>query len=126
MIPDQHFPLHSESAVRVVLQAIDIVEPDLFINLGDVGEWTSVSSWKYKKVKRPPLEYQLEEIDREIAKVNEGLDLFDEVLDKVKCKKKIMLAGNHDEWLDSFVETYPYLKGYTFKEACRWDERGYE
>lgn len=126
MIPDQHFPLHSESAVSVVLQSINIVEPDLFINLGDVGEWTSVSSWKYKKVKRPPLEYQLEEIDTEITKVNEGLDLFDEVLDKIKCKKKIMLAGNHDEWLDAFVLEHPYMEDYTFRNACHIDARGYE
>ena len=125
VIPDQHFPLHSKSAVSVLLQALDIVKPDLFINLGDVGEWHSVSSWKYKKVKRPPLEYQLEEIDEEIAKVNEGIDLFDEALDKVKCKKKIMLAGNHDEWLDAFVLEHPYMENYTFRNACHIDARGY-
>ena len=70
IIPDQHFPLHDERAVNVVLKAIALVKPNIFINLGDVGEWESVSSWKYKKIKQPPLEYQLPWIrciDREMV-----------------------------------------------------------
>mgnify|MGYP003641478833 CR=1 FL=1 len=38
MIPDQHFPVHDQSAVNVALQALEIIKPDIFINLGDVGE----------------------------------------------------------------------------------------
>ena len=56
VIPDQHFPLHDQAAVNVVLKAIELVKPNIFINLGDVGEWESVSSCKYKKIKQPPLE----------------------------------------------------------------------
>jgi len=37
-----------------------------------------------------------------------------------------MLQGNHDEWLDRFVEKFPYLGDYTFRKACRLDERGYK
>ena len=48
VIPDQHFPIHDESAVKVVLKAIEFVKPDIFINLGDVGDWESVSAWAYK------------------------------------------------------------------------------
>ena len=126
VIPDQHFPLHDKGAVNVVLKAIKVIKPDVFINLGDVGEWNSVSAWKYKKVKRPPLEYQQVEVDKEIIEVNKGLDLFDEVLNKVGCTWKIMLAGNHDEWLDAFVLEHPYLSNYTFREACHIDARGYD
>jgi len=88
VIPDQHFPLHDQKAVNVVLKAIELVKPNIFVNLGDVGEWESVSSWKYKKIKQPPLEYQLPIIDEEISAVNDGIDLFDKVLDKVKCKER--------------------------------------
>ena len=126
IIPDQHFPIHSQPAVNVVLKAIEQVKPDVFINLGDVGEWESVSAWKYKKIKQPPLEYQLPLINEEIKLVNEGLDQFDEVLDKVKCSERYICAGNHDEWLDAFVERYPYMTDYTFRKACRWKERGYK
>ena len=126
IIPDQHFPLHDQSAVDVVLKAIKLIKPDTFINLGDVGEWSSVSSWKYKKIKRPPLEFQLPLIDEEIRQVNNGIDQFDRVLDKIKCKNRYILSGNHDEWLDFFVERYPYMKDYTFEKACKWKERGYK
>ena len=51
VIPDQHFPIHDESAVKVVLKAIEFVKPDIFINLGDVGEWSSVSGHRYKRRK---------------------------------------------------------------------------
>ncbi len=125
VIPDQHFPVHDEKAVKVVLEAIDFIKPDIFINLGDVGEWESVSSHKYKRRKQPPLEFVLPELDKEIIGVNKMIDQFDEVLDSVGCKERHILAGNHDEWLDSFVEAHPYLEEYKFRNACRWDERGY-
>ena len=128
VIPDQHFSIgtsHDEKAVKVVLEAIDFIKPDIFINLGDVGEWSSVSGHRYKRRKRPPLEHQLPEIDAEIAAVNKQIDRFDKALDKVKCNTRHILAGNHDEWLDAFVEENPYLPQYTFRNACKWDERGY-
>jgi hypothetical protein len=126
VIPDQHFPLHDNKAINVVLKAIEVVRPSIFINLGDVGEWESVSGHRFKRRKRPPLEYQLPEIDKEINAVNKQIDRFDKVLDDVGCNKRYILAGNHDEWLDSFVEENPYLERYTFKNACYWTERGYE
>ena len=126
VIPDQHFPIHDQKAVNVVLKAIEIVKPDTFINLGDCGEWESVSAWKFKGKKLPPLEFQLPLIDKEIKQVNKGLDQFDKVLDEVECEKRYILAGNHDEWLDAFVERYPYMKEYTFRKACNWDERAYK
>tara|TARA_Y100001963_G_C6761664_1_gene439797 strand:+ start:50 stop:817 length:768 start_codon:yes stop_codon:yes gene_type:complete len=127
VIPDQHFPIHDEAAIKVVLKAIKIVKPNVFINLGDVGEWESVSGWKYKRRKRPPLEYQIPIVDEEIRLVNEQIDRFDEALDKVGCKEKHICSGNHDEWLTyGFVEEYPYLEDYTFLKACKWKERGYK
>jgi predicted phosphodiesterase len=122
VVPDQHFPLHDEKAVNCVLQAIDIVKPNIFINLGDVGEWDSVSAWRWKGKKLPPLEYQLPLIEQEITEVNAGLDLFDE---KLKGVEKHMLVGNHDDWLDKFVEKNPYLYNFTFRRACKLDERKY-
>ena len=98
VVPDQHFPLHDAPAVNCVLAAIEIVRPDSFVNLGDVGEWESVSAWKWKGKKQPPLEYQIPIIEKDIDDVNMGLDLFDKALDKVKCTNRYMLEGNHDDW----------------------------
>jgi predicted phosphodiesterase len=127
VIPDQHFPIHDKKAINVALKAIEIVKPDIFINLGDVGEWETVSAWRWKRKKKPPLEYQLPAIDEEIASVNKEIDRFDKILNKIKCNKRYILAGNHDEWLTyGFVEEHPYMKNYTFKKACKWNERGYK
>jgi len=94
--PDTHFPLHDQAAVNCVLKAIKMVKPSIFIHLGDLGEWESVSGWKYKRRKRPPLEYILPEIEKDIEAVNDGLDQFDKVLDSVKCEERYLLEGNHD------------------------------
>lgn len=123
IIPDIHAPLHDEKAISVTLKAIDIVKPDTMINLGDVGEWESVSAWRYKSKKLPPLEYQLPLIDEDIQSVNTILDLFD---DAFKGEYKYMLEGNHDDWMNKFVEKHPYMKDYTFRKACKLDDRGYK
>ena len=123
IIPDQHFPIHDERAVEVVLKCIEKINPDIMINLGDVLENSGCSPWKYKRRSTPPLEYVIEEIDKDIDAGNKGLDLFDEVF---KGETKYMLAGNHDEWLDFFVEAHPYMKDYTFRKALKINERGYK
>ena len=81
--PDKHFPLADMKAISVVCQAIEIIKPDGYIDLGDTGEWSSVSHWQWKKKKRPPLEYQLPFDEKEIEEVNKGMDIIDEALDKV-------------------------------------------
>jgi len=124
--PDKHVPLHDKAAINVVKKAIEIVKPDIYIDLGDLGEWESVSYWQWARKKKPPLEYITPRIDKDIKAVNEFLDDIDECLDKVGCKKKYICAGNHDEWLDIFVNEHPYLPQYKFKEACKFKERGYK
>ena len=42
--PDKHFPLHDVSAIKVLCKAIEIVKPDAYIDLGDVGEWNAFFS----------------------------------------------------------------------------------
>jgi len=123
--PDKHVPLHDILATSVVRQAIEIIKPDVYIDLGDLGEWGSVSHWQWKRKKKPPVEYIIPKIEEEIKSVNEFLDLMDSSLDKAGCKKRHICAGNHDEWLDHFVKEYPYLSRYGFKNAIKSDERGY-
>ena len=101
--PDKHFPLADMSAISCLKQTIEIVKPDIYIDLGDVGEWHGASHWQWKRKKRPPLEYQMPFIDQDVAEVNAGMDWIDESLDKVNCKEKYMIEGNHDDWMNSFV-----------------------
>ena len=123
--PDKHFPLADMPAINVVCQAIEIVKPDIYIDLGDVGEWHGASHWQWKKKKRPPVEYQLPSIEQDIKDVNKGMDIIDESLDKVNCEEKYMIEGNHDDWMNRFTEEHPYLD-YKFKDVVNLKGRGYK
>ena len=125
IFPDIHFPHHDEKALRTALKVIEVVKPTYFLNLGDMVEGESVSAWKWKRKKRPPLEYQLPEVVKELEVINKGCDRIDEVLDKVNCKKKVFAQGNHELWFDNFVEEHPYLPDYGSYEGLKMKERGY-
>jgi hypothetical protein len=124
--PDKHFPLHDEAAINCLVKAIEIVKPTGYVDLGDVGEWGGASHWQWKRKKRPALEYQIPFIEQDIVDVNKGMDIIDEALDKVNCKEKHMIEGNHDDWLNQFVQEHPYLKEYRFKECVKLKERNYK
>ena len=124
--PDKHAPLHDRKAISVVCQAIEMIKPEIYVDLGDLGEWGSVSHWQWKRKKKPPLEYIIPKVDADIASVNKLLDQIDKSLDKAGCKKKYMCAGNHEDWLEGFVQEHPYLKEYRFDKATKLKERGYK
>ncbi len=112
--------------MRVVYQAIRQIKPDAFISLGDLLENEMVSHWTWKKKKRPSLEYLLPMVDEELKKVNDQIDKLQMHLDHCGVKDRVVLAGNHDIWLDDFVDSFPYLKQYTFENACKFQSRGWK
>lgn len=134
VIPDQHIEYIDWPAYRCVLQAIPIIQPTGFINLGDVGEWENASHWQWKRKIKPPLDYQLPLINRDIKIVNERMDMIDEVLDKANVKEKHLLEGNHDDWMNQIVKenehlistSHNYGSGYLFKDAVSLEKRGYQ
>jgi len=132
-LPDQHYaPLGDgeggvdRKAESCALQAIQHVKPDAFVNLGDVGEWSSVSPWRYKKIKRPPLAYVCADLKKDIEAVNAGLDKHDKVLDEVGCKERHLIEGNHEIWVDNFCVEYPDMPQFQIETALRLNERGYQ
>ena len=122
--PDKHFPLADKAAISVLTQAIELVRPEIYVDLGDVGEWSHFSRFKYKGKKIPPLEYMLNDCNDDVIDVNLGMDIIDEALDKVNCKDKHMCEGNHDNWLNEFTERHPYIS-YKFKDVVNLEDRGY-
>lgn len=124
--PDKHFPLHDKKAISCLVKIIKAIKPDGYIDLGDTGEWGSASHWKWKRKNKPPLEYYLPDIIQEIEEVNKGMDIIDEALDKANVKEKHFITGNHDQWLNYFVEEYPYLDQYSADKAMKLTERGYK
>ena len=123
--PDKHFPLHDQKSINVLCKTIEIVKPDAYVDLGDVGEWNAFSAWKFKRKKAPPLEYLTEDFNKDIKDVNQGMDIIDGSLDKANCKEKYITEGNHDNWLNLAVEKYPYIPQYKFANAVNLADRGY-
>ena len=123
--PDKHFPLHDQKAINVLKKTIEIVKPDAYVDLGDVGEWNAFSAWKFKRRKAPPLEYLIEDFEQDVKDVNRGMDMVDESLDKANCNEKYITEGNHDNWLNMAVEKYRYIPQYKFKNAVNLADRGY-
>jgi hypothetical protein len=124
--PDKHFPLADESAIRVVCKAIELVKPNIYIDLGDTGEWEMFSAHYWKDREKPPLEVLIPMLDREVQLVNDGMDIIDASLDKAKCKQRHFIQGNHEVWLDKFVTKHPYLPQYETKKALKLKERKYK
>ncbi len=131
--PDTHFSYPGakeggidEKALSCFLQAIPIIKPDCFVHIGDVGEWETVSHWRWKRRSRPPIEYVLPELEREIVAINEGMDRIDAELDKVACKTRHLITGNHENWLTDFTTEFPYLeKDYNLTTSLRLKQRGW-
>ena len=124
--PDKHFPLHNQKAINVVCKAIELVKPDTYIDLGDTGEWEHFSTHYWKGRNAKPMEDLIPLLNFDVKSVNAGMDWIDESLDKVKCKTRHFIQGNHEVWLDKFVTRYPYLTEYKTENALRLKERGYK
>ena len=107
--PDKHFPLHDDAAINVVCQAIELIKPNIYIDLGDTGEWELFSSHYWRDREKPPLEVLIPMLNKEVSVVNKWMDVIDKSLDKAKCKERHFIQGNHEVWLDKFVVKHPYL-----------------
>ena len=124
--PDKHFPYADMPAINVVCKAIELVKPDIYIDLGDTGEWENFSHWKWKRKRKPPLEMLIPQLETDVRDVNDGMDIIDESLDKVGCEEKHFCEGNHELWLQMFVEEHPYVPQYATENALKLKERGYK
>ena len=124
--PDKHFPLADKKAISIVCKAINKVKPDIYIDLGDTGEWEMFSRHYWKDREKPPLEILIPMLDKEVEKVNKGMDIIDRELNRVGCNERHFIQGNHELWLDNFVTKHPYLPQYKTEKALQLDMRGYK
>jgi hypothetical protein len=113
MAPDKHFAPPGDpeggvdpAALSCMLQGVQIIKPNGYFTMGDEGEWTSVSPWKRKRRKRPPVAVTLDRLDADMRAVTGGMDQIDAVLHEVGCKRKVFIEGNHEVWVDNMIEEW--------------------
>lgn len=103
---DAHSPEEDSFAFRILKQVVRDVQPDYLIELGDGCELGGLSYWNKKKLlTREGLRAQKDiqrmmVLDEEIAKC---------VRRKNVSKYKFM--GNHERWVDLYLEEHPELQG---------------
>ena len=125
--PDKHFPIADLPAIRCVKKIIEKSDADIYVDLGDTLEHSSVSHWERASKPKIPLDLVIEELDAEAHESNQDWDFLDESLDKAGIKERYITLGNHDNWLDKFLVQHPHLnKIYNFKKLYRMDQRGYK
>lgn len=135
IMPDTHFGPpdragnggHDERAFLTALKAIEIIRPDAFVHIGDIGEWESCSPWRYSRRRRPPLEYVLRDLEGDLQVVNGQFDRIVDVLDKVGCEERLLIEGNHELWVRTMVEEMELVADhYDLRKQLRLEDRGFE
>jgi len=112
-------------AESVLMQAIALVKPDRFVHIGDVGEWESVCEYRWERRRRPPFEFMVPMIQKDVKSVNGFLDRLEKKLDKAGCGKVTIIEGNHEVWCNNFAlaETRPEFEA---KALMKIEKRGWE
>ena len=70
--PDKHFPIHDKKAIKIVCKAIEIVKPDIYIDLGDTGEWEHFSSHYWKGRSAKPMEDLIPLLNKDVNFLREA------------------------------------------------------
>ena len=96
-----------------------MVKPDIYIDLGDTGEWELFGNHHWKDLDRPPDHILIPMLDKSVKEVNDGMSQIDRSLDIAGCEIRHFVQGNHEVWLDKFVTNHPYLSQYRTKKALK-------
>lgn len=122
-VADVHIPNQNDPAINAVLQLMDDVPFDGFLNVGDFMDMAPVSHWLHDKKNRRALEKKRLKEDYIIG--NTLLDEFDKRLPQ-GCDKRYWY-GNHERFYYDFIEQYPQLEGlFDPSSMLHLKDRGYK
>jgi predicted phosphodiesterase len=89
-IPDLHCPYEDKRAVELMFDAMKVFKPDVVVIIGDFIDCFSVSRW----AKDPKRAHTLKQ----------EADAGKAYLDRITAKKKIYIAGNHEDRLSRYIK----------------------
>ena len=123
VVADAHNPYVDSDTFDILLQVLETIDFDIFVDLGDTCNFTSLSPFARSAGDLDTLlEYTLEQ---ENILTNQYFDLIDERLPK-NCEKH-WFDSNHTAWAQQFLDKNPNLNSLPFhpRESWKLDERGY-
>jgi len=121
ILPDIHYPEHSEASIDLVKKFIKDIQPDTIVYQGDNLDMGVISHWNKDKKRKVEL--------KRLKKDYEGF--VQNILDPIeKLAKKntqfVWLNGNHEDWANQYLDKNPELEGIIEPELCLGlAERGY-
>jgi hypothetical protein len=108
-IGDLHFPYQDKHLWENILKVCKNSKPDYFIFGGDNMDMDAVNHWEIDKGNKRGMEGK---------RLRRSYDDFQKnILDEIEkvlpnyCRKIYML-GNHDEWIEKYIDKIPELEGF--------------
>jgi hypothetical protein len=106
---DLHSPHHHKVLWKNILKITKRLKPDYFVLGGDNMNMDAVDHWLQDKGDRRHLEGK--------RLKQEYTDFQTKILDRVEKRlpshcRKIFMLGNHEEWLEKYIDRMPELEGF--------------
>jgi hypothetical protein len=118
---DVHVPHEDKKAVSILKQVICDTQPDYVVDLGDTANFDAVNHWLIKGSRAT----EGTRIVKDLAKMYEFADSIGSI--SPNLSKLIHLTGNHERWLENFVNLTPQLIGVTDLDIHQgYKEHGWE
>lgn len=119
IMPDVHAPYHDRGAWKRFLRCLEVIKPDIFVNIGDFIDSHAMS----RHVKDPRREALFR---KELILPRRMLRELDDVLPQQS--RRLWTMGNHDIWMERRVaEKMPELEGiFTIDNLLDLSEHGWE
>ena len=136
VIPDEHsHPDYDNDRFDAIGEFILQEKPDVIIRLGDLGDFSSLSSYDRGKLsaERERVQRDLEcvqDAERRLMRpINEYNERRARNKERLYRPRKIKLKGNHDDRLDRYVQDNPILAGILGTELLDtdgWESVGFK
>jgi predicted phosphodiesterase len=120
VIPDIHSPFHDRLAMRLTLLALKEFKPDIVVQLGDLIDCYSLSSFSIDPLRRKLFKDEVETTN----------DLLDKIDCAIQGAEKYVTLGNHEERFDRYLQGHGPslcgLSGLSIPELLKLRVRGWK
>jgi len=113
ILPDIHYPEHSKVSLDLVKKFIKDVQPDEIVYQGDNMDMGVISHWNKDKKRVVELKRLQQDYDGFIKDV---LDPIEKLVNK--RTKFVWLNGNHEDWVNQYLDKNPEMEGMIEPEVC--------